>query len=94
MKSLFRGKATWEIYKPFEKAWLIGKLTWDRWDIMFNDGTKNKYNPTHTEAIDWGRFGTLWKVSKKLEENKEEYINYLNNLNIWNIKRINESTPE
>ncbi|MEI6673010.1 MAG: hypothetical protein WCL02_06925 [bacterium] len=56
---------------------------------MFNNGTQ-KYNPIHTEAIDGGRFGTLGKVSKKIEENKEEYIEYLNNLNIWNTTRVSE----
>jgi len=59
---------------------------------MFNDGT-SKYNPIHTEAIDGGRFGTLGKISKTLEDNKEEYINYLNDLNIWNETRTSESKP-
>ena len=60
---------------------------------MFNDGT-NKYNPIHTEAIDGGRFGTLGKVSKTLEDNKEAYINYLNNdVNIWNETRATEEKP-
>lgn len=89
MKSLFRGKAKWNMYAPFEKAGLAGKLTRDRWDIMFNDGTQ-KYNPIHTEAIDGWRFGTLGKVSKRIEDHKEEYINYLNDLRIWNESRAME----
>ena len=59
---------------------------------MFNDGT-SKYNPIHTEAIDGGRFGTLGKISPKMEDNKEEYINYLNKLNIRNETRATESKP-
>ncbi len=93
MKSIFRGKAKGDKYNPFESTWLGDKLTRDRGDIMFNDGA-NKYNPIHTEAIDGGRFGTLGKISPKIEKNKEEYINYLNSLNIWNEKRARENKAE
>lgn len=92
LKSIFRGKATWTQFEPFQTAGLRGKLTWDRWDIMFNNGTSS-FNPTHTEAIDAGRFGTLGKISPTLEENKEAYINYLNDLNIWNEVRSAEDKP-
>lgn len=92
MKSIFRGKAKWEMYEPFQRAWLAGKLTRDRNDIMFNDWT-SKYNPIYTEAIDGWRFGTLGEISKKIEDNKSEYITYLNDLNIWNETRASEWKP-
>jgi hypothetical protein len=51
------------------------------------------FNSFDKEAISTGWFGTLKKVSPELNDNVTSYVDYLNELNIWNVTQKDVKRP-